>query len=252
MRAPDPAAKLRELISPAARQGLRADPRRRTSTPPSRRAPTCVGFILARESPRARRRCCRVPETMLSRRRLRRRDRRRPTPTSSSSTRARTATARRDGVLLRDGEPVAHVVDLPWEERGSRRTSSARAATEGGSMLAGGLGPENVARGDRGGAAVGGRRALEPRARARESRTTSACARTWRPRGDRRYGDYGGRYVPETLIPALDELEAGWRAARRPTTSFRRELHELGRTYAGRPTPLTLRRAVRARQARST
>ena len=27
------------------------------------------------------------------------------------------------------------------------------------------------------------------------------------------YGAYGGRYVPETLIPALDELEAGWRAA---------------------------------------
>ena len=26
------------------------------------------------------------------------------------------------------------------------------------------------------------------------------------------YGDYGGRYVPETLIPALDELDAGWRA----------------------------------------
>jgi len=27
------------------------------------------------------------------------------------------------------------------------------------------------------------------------------------------YGTYGGRYVPETLIPALDELEAGWRLA---------------------------------------
>ena len=27
------------------------------------------------------------------------------------------------------------------------------------------------------------------------------------------YGTYGGRYVPETLVPALDELEAGWRAA---------------------------------------
>ena len=27
------------------------------------------------------------------------------------------------------------------------------------------------------------------------------------------YGQYGGRYVPETLIPALDELEAGWRVA---------------------------------------
>jgi tryptophan synthase beta chain len=52
------------------------------------------------------------------------------------------------------------------------------------------------------------------------------------------YGTYGGRYVPETLIPALDELEAGWRAAQ-ADTSFAAELDELGRTFAGRPTPLT-------------
>jgi tryptophan synthase beta chain len=53
------------------------------------------------------------------------------------------------------------------------------------------------------------------------------------------FGVYGGRYVPETLIPALDELEAGWREAQ-ADDSFRAELHELGTTYAGRPTPLTL------------
>jgi tryptophan synthase beta chain len=53
------------------------------------------------------------------------------------------------------------------------------------------------------------------------------------------YGVYGGRYVPETLIPALDELEAGWRAALEDP-SFAAELEELGATYAGRPTPLTL------------
>jgi len=52
------------------------------------------------------------------------------------------------------------------------------------------------------------------------------------------YGPYGGRYVPETLIPALDELEAGWREAQSDPT-FAAELDELGRTYAGRPTPLT-------------
>jgi tryptophan synthase beta chain len=52
------------------------------------------------------------------------------------------------------------------------------------------------------------------------------------------YGTYGGRYVPETLIPALDELEAGWRAAQ-ADAAFREELDELGRTFAGRPTPLT-------------
>jgi tryptophan synthase beta chain len=56
------------------------------------------------------------------------------------------------------------------------------------------------------------------------------------------YGDYGGRYVPETLIPALDELTAAWDAAREDA-SFWDELDELGRTYAGRPTPLT--RALR-------
>jgi tryptophan synthase beta chain len=53
------------------------------------------------------------------------------------------------------------------------------------------------------------------------------------------FGDYGGRYVPETLIPALDELERGWREAL-ADDSFRTELHDLLTTYAGRPTPLTL------------
>jgi len=53
------------------------------------------------------------------------------------------------------------------------------------------------------------------------------------------FGGYGGRYVPETLIPALDELEEGWRDAL-ADDAFRRELHELATTYAGRPTPLTL------------
>jgi tryptophan synthase beta chain len=52
------------------------------------------------------------------------------------------------------------------------------------------------------------------------------------------YGTYGGRYVPETLIPALDELEAGWRDAQ-DDPSFRAELEDLGATFAGRPTPLT-------------
>ena len=49
---------------------------------------------------------------------------------------------------------------------------------------------------------------------------------------DDRFGQFGGRYVPETLIPALDELEAGWAAAR-DDPSFRAELDELGRTFAG-------------------
>jgi tryptophan synthase beta chain len=53
------------------------------------------------------------------------------------------------------------------------------------------------------------------------------------------YGPYGGRYVPETLIPALDELSATWASAR-ADDGFWAEVGELGRTYAGRPTPLTL------------
>src|SRR5260221_3219387 len=53
------------------------------------------------------------------------------------------------------------------------------------------------------------------------------------------YGDYGGRYVPETLIPALDELDAGWRAAQEDP-SFAAELDRLGREYGGPPPPLTL------------
>ena len=53
------------------------------------------------------------------------------------------------------------------------------------------------------------------------------------------YGAYGGRYVPETLIPALDELAQGWADAL-ADPSFRDELDFLATTYAGRPTPLTL------------
>ena len=53
------------------------------------------------------------------------------------------------------------------------------------------------------------------------------------------YGRYGGRYVPETLIPALDGLTAAWDEAR-DDVQFHQELEELLRTYAGRPTPLTL------------
>jgi len=52
-----------------------------------------------------------------------------------------------------------------------------------------------------------------------------------------RFGPYGGRYVPETLMAALQELEAAYAAARRDK-SFRAEYLRLLHTYAGRPTPL--------------
>ena len=54
----------------------------------------------------------------------------------------------------------------------------------------------------------------------------------------RTFGEYGGRYVPETLIPALDELEQAWRELA-DDDGFRAELHDLLTSYAGRPTPLT-------------
>jgi tryptophan synthase beta chain len=53
-----------------------------------------------------------------------------------------------------------------------------------------------------------------------------------------RFGAFGGRYVPETLIPALDELEAVYDAARRDA-SFQAELARLLSTYVGRPSPLS-------------
>jgi len=51
------------------------------------------------------------------------------------------------------------------------------------------------------------------------------------------FGDYGGRFVPETLIPALDELKQAFHEAQ-ADTGFWTELGELLHDYAGRPTPL--------------
>jgi tryptophan synthase beta chain len=53
-----------------------------------------------------------------------------------------------------------------------------------------------------------------------------------------RFGSFGGRYVPEVLIPALDELEQAWRALR-GDGDFRSELERLLRDFVGRPTPLS-------------
>ncbi len=53
-----------------------------------------------------------------------------------------------------------------------------------------------------------------------------------------RYGSYGGRFVPETLMAPLQELEEAYRAAS-ADPAFRAELDELLRVYSGRPTPLS-------------
>jgi tryptophan synthase beta chain len=52
------------------------------------------------------------------------------------------------------------------------------------------------------------------------------------------FGPYGGRFVPETLMSALMELESAYRSAR-ADPAFQRQLDGLLRDYAGRPTPLT-------------
>jgi tryptophan synthase beta chain len=56
---------------------------------------------------------------------------------------------------------------------------------------------------------------------------------------EHRFGPYGGQYVPETLMPALAELEEAWVAAR-DDPGYRAELDGLLRDYVGRPSPLYL------------
>ena len=53
------------------------------------------------------------------------------------------------------------------------------------------------------------------------------------------FGQYGGQYVPEALIPALNQLETEFCKAQQDP-AFLNELNTLLTQYAGRPTPLTL------------
>jgi len=112
--------------------------------------------------------------------------------------------------------------------------------------VAGGLQPDNVA-----GAVRYARPALVDAAsgleRAGESDASRIGAFVRHARrepagGDRvdrggRFGRFGGRFVPETLIPALDDLEAAWNVARRDP-GYRAELRRLHRDFIGRPTPV--------------
>src|SRR5690606_32654451 len=76
-------------------------------------------------------------------------------------------------------------------------------------------------------------------------RRAAARGRTDRVRLETRFGEFGGVFVPELLLPALEELEAGFLAAQQDP-EFGRELNELLTRYAGRPTPLTLCRNLAA------
>jgi len=66
---------------------------------------------------------------------------------------------------------------------------------------------------------------------------------------EHRFGPYGGQFVPETLMPALAELEQAWLAAREDP-AYRAELNGLLRDFGGRPTPLYRARRFSERAGR--
>ncbi len=72
-----------------------------------------------------------------------------------------------------------------------------------------------------------------------QSETTYIKTRTTNVPDERGYyGDFGGRFVPETLVPALETLEAAYEDAM-ADPAFQSRLRDLQRTYTGRPTPVT-------------
>jgi len=60
---------------------------------------------------------------------------------------------------------------------------------------------------------------------------------------DTKFGEFGGMYVPELLIPALDQLEKAFLDAKEDP-SFNEEFLSLLKDYAGRPTAMTLTRTL--------
>ena len=235
MRAPDPGAKLRELVSrPLVKVcGLT---RQDDVDAAVDAGADMVGFILAAESPRRADAVLDAPETVL-----------------------------RVAVFVGEAEETdAGLVQLYERENGhrvARRCPAARRPACGDGRRPPLVGARRDAprarRGDAGPRDARGR--ARRRQRRRSDRRRPALGRRLRPldrvvagrEAPRRlarvgrggpmsttFGAYGGRYVPETLIPALDELTAAW-AALCDDEEFRAELHELLTSYAGRPTPIT-------------
>src|SRR5207247_8758761 len=145
----------------------------------------------------------------------------------------------------------------PRVARGGRAVCAGAPATDPG--RSGGRPRERdpLARGRLGGGRVGGDggpRRRDPDARGRPGIGDPGAARLERRRRARagshrvnvaarpdtrgRFGAYGGRYAPEILIPALDELTDAWLELR-ADAGFRRELDDLLRDFVGRPTPIT-------------
>src|SRR3989449_6545949 len=90
-------------------------------------------------------------------------------------------------------------------------------------------------RGKRSGVKTGKKRLRQNAAIHRGRRARRRCTYGWTMKGH--YGNYGGQFVPETLMHPLEELEAAYTAAQRDP-SFQLEFAQLLRHYSGRPTAL--------------
>ena len=142
MRAPDPAAKLAALLSrPLVKVcGLT---REEDVAAAAEAGADLAGFVLVPESPRAAPAVLPVPGTMLAVAVWVGEARESPAELDQVHAREDGKVRGRDAVLLRDGERVARVLDLPWQEDDPEHWRRA-AQAEGRIVLAGGLGPENV------------------------------------------------------------------------------------------------------------
>jgi indole-3-glycerol phosphate synthase/phosphoribosylanthranilate isomerase len=142
MRAPDPAAKLAELLSrPLVKVcGLT---RAEDVDAAVDAGADMAGFVLAEASPRRAPGVLPVPDTMLAVAVVVGEPEGDGANLIQLYAPEKGKVRGRDAVLLREGEEVARVVDLPWQEADPTHLERAR-ATEGRVMLAGGLGPENV------------------------------------------------------------------------------------------------------------